>query len=71
MLHLRTVGPVVLWKKMFEYLFTSVDGQWMMDDAQRTHWYGNSSLWSFGPGEQKTGAKLFLDYIRHIVFLWL
>ena len=24
------------------------------DDARRTHWYGNSSLWPFGPGELKT-----------------
>ena len=31
---------------MFEYLFLSVDGR-------RTHWYGNSSLWPFGPGELK------------------
>ena len=34
----------------FEYLFSSVDGR-------MAHWYGNSSLWPFGPGELKTKAK--------------
>ena len=23
----------------------------MTDDARRTHWYANSSLWPFGPGQ--------------------
>ena len=33
---LRTVGAIVLYKKMFEYLFSSVDGRCMTHDAQRT-----------------------------------
>ena len=37
----------------FEYLFLSVD-------ERTTRWYGNSSVWPFGPGELKTKAKAVL-----------
>ena len=36
MLNLRTVRAIVLQKKMFEYLFSSVDGRCMTHDAQWT-----------------------------------
>ena len=38
MLHvkLRTLGAIVLLKKMFEYLFSSADRQCMTHDAQQT-----------------------------------
>ena len=41
--------------KMFEYLFSSVD-------ARRTHWYGNSLLWLFGPGELKLQVELYFCF---------
>ena len=54
MYNLRTVGPVVL-LKMFEYLFSSVDGRWTAHDTRWMHRYGNtcSSLRLFGPGVLK------------------
>ena len=71
MWNLRTMGPVVLQKKMFEYLFLGVDGHivWRRTthDARRTHWYDNSSLWPFGPGELKTYGSccMFVKYMLH------
>ena len=32
----RTVGAIIFVEKMFEYLFSSVDGRCMTHDAQRT-----------------------------------
>ena len=34
--NLRTAGAIGLYKKMFEYLFSSVDGRCMTHYAQRT-----------------------------------
>ena len=36
------------------------DPQRMMQDARKTHWYDNSSLWPFEPGELNQRIKVTL-----------
>ena len=36
--------------------------QVLTHDARRTHWYGNSLLWPFGPGELKTSTLLYVMF---------
>ena len=71
MWNLRTMGPVVLQKKMFEYLFLGVDGQ--IPWRRTTHWYDNSSLWPFGPGDIRIWQFLheFVTFCYFVVLIYL
>ena len=57
---LRPRSQIMLHAKFQNYWSSScTEGVWkfvfkcwrMTDDARRTHWYANSSLWPFGPGQ--------------------
>ena len=52
-----------------EDVFSTVDRQCTAHNACRpacrTHWYGNSSLWPFGPGELKRLKQNIQSNCRH------
>ena len=47
-----------------EWICLNICLQVLTKDARRTHWYCNSSLWPFWPGELKSVKDAFTKYFR-------